>query len=73
MGWRFGQYVLRRLPRRLEALALIAVALVVTAGCHSSRQSAPSSSPSRAPSQIELPFSGLIGPKGLALDAAGNV
>src|ERR1700741_988559 len=61
-------YLRRLLVRRNaitpSALALITVVLTVIAGCQSS--------PSR-PSQIELPFTGLNTPGGVAVDAIGDV
>ena len=63
----------RRLGRRQAiTLASIALALNVIAGCHSSQQSAPSTTPA-PPTQVELPFAGLMGPKSVVVDAAGNV
>jgi hypothetical protein len=59
----------RRKAITRAALAPMAAALTVIAGCDSSSPAAPSPSPS----QVELPFKGLIGPKGLAVDAAGDV
>lgn len=72
-GGRSGLFGRRRVVT-LAALAPIAVALTVIAGCHSSQQSASSSPASPAPAtQAELPFTGLAGPKGVAVDAAGAV
>jgi serine/threonine-protein kinase len=63
------RYLLRRLFGRpkavtLSALALIAVVLTVIAGCESS---------SSAPSQAELPFTGLADAKGVAVDVTGDL
>ena len=83
LGSRFGHYLLRRLLGRrkaitLSALALVAIPLTVIGGCRSSQPSVPSSQPSqtvpnpRTP-QVELPFTGLNSPSGVAVDTAGNV
>ena len=78
----------RRMAVTLCALALVTVVLTVIAGCRSSQPSAapfrpaqvelPHSRPSWAihnphTPQVELPFTGLKGPSGLAVDTGGNV
>ena len=78
----------RRMAITLYALALVTVVLTVVAGCRSSQPSAPPFGPAQVelprsrPSwaihnpqvrQVELPFSGLNSPSGVAVDTAGNV
>jgi hypothetical protein len=70
----------RRGALKLAALALVTVVVIVTAGCQPSQRSSPSPasssvspSPVVMPSQVELPFRGLMHPTAVAVDGAGNV
>lgn len=68
----------RRAAITLSTLALITVICTVIAGCQSSQRSAPSSlstvsSPRTPPVPVELPFTGVYSPTGIAVDTAGNV